>query len=66
MMRIWLFLFFLLNFVSLFAQNMGIKMTEGTIPSTTLDVNGSVAFREAAPLNITNGTNDNVTIDCHF
>ena len=63
MKPIYPFLLFLSNFMTLSAQNMGIRMTEGTTPSTTLDINGSVAFREAAPLALLNGTNNNVQLD---
>ncbi|MBL7818516.1 MAG: tail fiber domain-containing protein [Saprospiraceae bacterium] len=42
---------------------MGIRMSEGTLPNTTLDVNGAVSFREASPLLIVNGANNNVVLD---
>ena len=43
---------------------MGVKLPVSTLPVTTLDVNGSVAFREGAttlPL-ISSAANDNVAL----
>jgi hypothetical protein len=42
----------------IFAQNMGVKMPVSTLPNTTLDVNGSVAFREGTALTLANGSNE--------
>jgi hypothetical protein len=44
------------------AQNMGVKMPVSTLPNTTLDVNGSVAFREGSALNLANGINSDVIL----
>jgi hypothetical protein len=48
--------------ISLYAQNMGIKLSSGTLPNTTLDVNGSVAFREGTALTLANGANNNISL----
>jgi hypothetical protein len=44
------------------AQNMGVKLPASTLPNTTLDVNGSVAFREGTALVVGNGANHNVSL----
>jgi hypothetical protein len=44
------------------AQNMGIKLPVSTLPNTTLDVNGSTAFREGLTLALANGVNNNVVL----
>jgi hypothetical protein len=56
---------FFLSFLStvLFAQKMGVKMTQGESPNTTFDVNSSLAFREASPLPVVNGDNHNLALD---
>jgi hypothetical protein len=51
-----------LSFTPLSAQNMGIKLDAGTLPNTTLEVNGSVSFREGTALNLSNGTNNDVAL----
>ena len=56
-----LLLLFSLN-ISLHAQNMGIKLASGTLPNTTLDVNGSTAFREGTALNLTLAVNNDVAL----
>jgi hypothetical protein len=48
---------------STIAQNMGIKLTAGTTPNTTLDINGSIAFREGTARNITTATTNDLVID---
>ncbi len=56
-------LFFLLTFqLSIHAQNMGVKLNPNSLPNTTLDVNGSVSFREGTALPLVNGTNNNVSL----
>ena len=55
-------LFFLVFYISLKAQDVGVKLPISTLPNTTLDVNGSVAFREGTALNLTNPINDNVAL----
>jgi hypothetical protein len=44
------------------AQNMGVKLNSGTLPNTTLDVNGAVSFREGTALTVGNGVNSNLTL----
>ena len=57
-----IFLFLALHSVSM-AQNMGVKLPVSTTPVTTLDVNGSVAFREGpSSLILVNGVNDNIVL----
>ena len=48
--------------ISLDAQNMGIKLPVSTSPNTTLDVNGSSAFREGSAMVLTNGVNTDVAL----
>jgi hypothetical protein len=47
----------------LFAQNVGIRMPQGTLPNTTLDVNGSFSFREGVARNITTTTTNDLVVD---
>ena len=47
---------------SLKAQSLGVKLAAAATPNTTLDVNGSVAFREGTALTLVNGANNNVTL----
>jgi hypothetical protein len=53
---------FLVFQLSLNAQNMGLKLSAGSLPNTTLDVNGSVAYREGTALPLVNGINSNVSL----
>jgi hypothetical protein len=48
--------------IAVFAQNMGVKLPASTLPNTTLDVNGSAAFREGAALNLINGVNNDIAL----
>jgi hypothetical protein len=58
-----LIIFFCLGIQShFFAQNMGIKLPVSTLPNTTLDVNGSTAFREGPAINLTAAVNSDVTL----
>jgi hypothetical protein len=52
-------LIFVLIPLSMSAQNIGVKT--GT-PSTTLDVNGSAAFREGTALTLSNGANNDIAL----
>jgi hypothetical protein len=53
MKRIQAFFVLLAIPLSISAQNMGLKLTAGSTPNTTLDVNGSTAYREGTALNLT-------------
>ena len=53
-------IFLVVTTAALQAQSIGVKTDT---PLATLDVNGSVAYREGTPLSIVNGTNNNVTVD---
>lgn len=56
--------FFLIIFgVGLNAQNLGIKLPYGTSPNTTLDINGSLAYREGTAKNITSATTNDLAVD---
>jgi hypothetical protein len=55
-------LFFIFFFNSLQAQNIGVKLPVSTSPNTSLDVNGSVAFREGTVLTLVNGVNSDVVL----
>jgi hypothetical protein len=57
-MKYWILLIFFIP-LSMKAQNIGVKT--GT-PSTTLDVNGSAAFREGTALTLSNGANNNIAL----
>jgi hypothetical protein len=48
--------------LSLIAQSTGINLPVSTLPNTMLDVNGSVAFREGAALNLANGVNNDIAL----
>lgn len=63
LLTILLAILLMLSIVGLNAQNMGIKLSAGSLPNAVLDVNGSVAMREGSPLSIANGANNNVAID---
>jgi hypothetical protein len=54
--------FFIYSHIALFAQGMGVKLPVSTLPNTTLDVNGSVAFREGTALSLANGVNSDVVL----
>jgi hypothetical protein len=58
--------FFCIHLICIFiksnAQNMGVKLPVSTLPNTTLDVNGSTAFREGTAISLTNPINDNVVL----
>jgi hypothetical protein len=41
---------------------MGVNLPVSTLPNTTLDVNGSVAFREGMALSLANGVNSDVAL----
>ncbi len=41
---------------------MGIKLADGVLPNTTLDINGAASFREGAALVLANGVNSNVAL----
>jgi hypothetical protein len=58
-----LFAFLLILTTPILAQNMGIKLPVGTLPNATLDVNGSIAFREGTARNITTATTNDLVID---
>jgi Chaperone of endosialidase len=57
-----LFAFISLSLSTIYAQNMGINLGAGTIPTTTFDVNGSVAFREGTALSLINGVNSDIAL----
>lgn len=41
---------------------MGVRLTAGTSPNTTLDVNGAASFREGTALTLANGVNSNIAL----
>jgi hypothetical protein len=45
-----------------YAQKTGINLTAGATPNTTLDINGSVAYRGGAAINLSNGPNSDIVI----
>ena len=62
-MRLFLTLCICTIYFTVFAQNMGVKLPAATLPVTTLDVNGSVAFREGSTsLTLVNGANNDVVL----
>jgi hypothetical protein len=48
--------------LTLYAQNLGVKLAAGSLPNTTLDVNGSTAFREGPAISLTNPINNNIVL----
>jgi hypothetical protein len=48
-----------------FAQSVGINLTSGTLPNTSLDVNGAASFREGTALTLVNGTNNDVALGAY-
>lgn len=50
----------------LHAQNMGVKMAEGELPGTTLDVNGSASLREGTALTLANGANNDISLATEY
>ncbi len=61
-MRVFNLFIFLAFQLSLNAQNMGIKLAAATTPNTTLDVNGSIAFREGTALALSLAVNNDVSL----
>jgi hypothetical protein len=63
-MQIKIILSYLFLFIAgyLKAQNIGIKLPASTPANTTLDVNGSAAYREGTALSLSNGVNSNITL----
>jgi hypothetical protein len=58
-----IFCLLVISSTPLFGQNMGVKLPVSTLPNTTLDVNGSVAFREGTTaLPLVNGANNNIVL----
>lgn len=57
-----LLLLFTMISLGLQAQNLGVKLADGTSPNTTLDINGAVSFREGTALTLTNGVNSDITL----
>ena len=57
-----LLLLFTMISLGLQAQNLGVKLADGTSPNTTLDVNGAVSYREGTALTLTNGANSNIAL----
>ena len=53
------------TFPSIFAQNVGIKLASGALPNTTLEVNGSVSFREGTALTVVNGVNSDISLGAY-
>ena len=51
-----------LSFSIIYAQDMGVKLASGTLPNATLDVNGSVSFREGTALSLVNGANNDIAL----
>ena len=54
--------FLVLQMTLLKAQNMGVRLPVATLPNTTLDVNGSTAFREGTALALSDGVNSDVAL----
>ena len=54
-----------LSFSIIYAQDMGVRLTSGTLPNATLDVNGSVSFREGTALALVNGVNSDVALTAY-
>jgi hypothetical protein len=48
------------------AQNMGVKMTPGTLPNSTLDVNGATSLREGTALTLVNGINNDINLATEY
>ncbi len=48
--------------VSTQAQNVGVKLNLGELPITTLEVNGSISYREGTALTLANGVNSDITL----
>jgi trimeric autotransporter adhesin len=61
-MRLFTWVLILTLQFSLNAQNMGVKLPVSTLPNTTLDVNGSTAFREGSAINLTAAVNTDVVL----
>jgi hypothetical protein len=60
--KLTVFFLLILYFTKGAAQNMGVKLPISTLPNTTLDVNGSTAFREGTALTLANGVNTDVVL----
>ncbi len=60
--------FLLLNVqsITLSAQNMGAKLPAGTLPNTTLDVNGAASLREGTALTLVNGANNDINLATEY
>lgn len=53
-------------FTTNYAQNMGVKIPVNTLPNTTLDINGAVAFREGTALTLVNGANNDISLATEY
>jgi hypothetical protein len=54
--------FCLLGANCLYAQKIGINLTACSTPNTTLDVNGSVAYRGGTAITLSNGANSDIAL----
>jgi hypothetical protein len=52
--------------ITLSAQNMGAKLPAGTLPNTTLDVNGAASLREGTALTLANGANNDINLATEY
>ena len=44
------------------SQNVGVKLSAGELPNTTLEVNGSISYREGTAVTLANGVNSDITL----
>ena len=63
--RYYLIVLISLSFSMIYAQDMGVRLTSGTLPNATLDVNGSVSFREGTALALVNGVNSDIALTAY-
>jgi hypothetical protein len=54
--------FFIFLSSKIYSQKAGINLATGSTPNTTLDVNGSVAFRGGTAISLANGVNNDVIL----
>lgn len=57
---------FTIQSIALSAQGIGAKLPAGTLPNTTLDINGAASLREGTVLTLINGANNDINLATEY